>query len=197
MIQAGVDRASLKSITEEQLAYECNVANSLHRAKILETIRSKSCKNYTFFSFAPKHDSPVSYCADVVNSQVAASEEADADKTLDVFISYRRSNGSQLARYVAIITLQLLSFNASIFYIFLVIVSCSLLKVHMQVRNYSAFLDVEKLEAGKFDNNLLQSVKTAKHFLLVLTPNALDKCLGDHDRKDWVHKVSQLRRVLV
>ena len=50
------------------------------------------------------------------------------------------------------------------------------------------FIDVERLEAGKFDNNLLQSISQAKYFILVLTPNALDRCLGDHERKDWVHR---------
>lgn len=51
------------------------------------------------------------------------------------------------------------------------------------------FLDVERLEAGKFDNNLLSSIRQAKYFLLVLTPNALDRCVSDEDRKDWVHRV--------
>lgn len=85
------------------------------------------------------------------------------EKHLDVFVSYRRSNGSQLA---------------------------SLLKVHLQLRGFTVFIDVERLEAGKFDNNLLQSIRQAKHFLLVLTPNALDRCKGDNEQKDWVHRVS-------
>lgn len=89
--------------------------------------------------------------------------EDNMDKTLDVFVSYRRSNGSQLA---------------------------SLLKVHLQLRGFSVFIDVERLEAGKFDNNLLQSIQKAKHFILVLTPSALDRCKGDCERKDWVHRVS-------
>ena len=66
----------------------------------------------------------------------------------------------------------------------------SLLKVHMQLKGFSVFIDVERLEAGKFDNNLLNSIRQARNFLLVLTPNALDRCLGDLDCKDWVHKVS-------
>lgn len=85
------------------------------------------------------------------------------EKTLDVFVSYRRSNGSQLA---------------------------SLLKVHLQLRGFTVFIDVERLEAGKFDNNLLQSIRQAKHFILVLTPRALDRCADDYDCKDWVHRVS-------
>lgn len=66
----------------------------------------------------------------------------------------------------------------------------SLLKVHLQLRGFSVFIDVERLEAGKFDNNLLQSIRQARNFLLVLTPNALERCINDVECKDWVHRVS-------
>lgn len=89
-------------------------------------------------------------------------------KNLDVFISYRRSNGSQLA---------------------------SLLKVHLNLRGFTIFIDVERLEAGKFEN-LLQSIRQAKHFLLVLTPNALDKCKHDTEQKDWLHRVRTVIRFI-
>ena len=39
-----------------------------------------------------------------------------------------------------------------------------------EIRNFSVFLDVDRLEAGKFDNNLLQSIRSARNFILVLTP---------------------------
>lgn len=65
------------------------------------------------------------------------------------------------------------------------------LQVHLQLRGFSVFIDVERLEAGKFDNGLLNSIRQAKNFVLVLTPNALQRCLRDHDGKDWVHRVSQ------
>lgn len=65
----------------------------------------------------------------------------------------------------------------------------SLLKVHLQVRGFSVFIDVEKLEAGKFEDKLIQSVQRARNFILVLSANALDKCMGDTAMKDWVHKV--------
>lgn len=74
--------------------------------------------------------------------------------------------------------------HVEIFFIF-----SSLLKVHLQLRGFSVFIDVERLEAGKFDNNLLNSIRQAKHFLLVLTPNALERCTEDIECKDWVHKV--------
>lgn len=67
--------------------------------------------------------------------------------------------------------------------------SISLLKVHLQLKGFSVFIDIERLEAGKFDSNVLSSIKQAKNFLLVLTPNALDRCRGDDECKDWVHKV--------
>ncbi|CAG2104817.1 unnamed protein product [Medioppia subpectinata] len=66
--------------------------------------------------------------------------------------------------------------------------SLRLLKVHLQLRGFTVFIDVERLEAGKFDNNLLSSIRQAKYFLLVLTPNALDRCLDDVECKDWVHR---------
>lgn len=49
---------------------------------------------------------------------------------------------------------------------------------------------MERLEAGKFDYNLLSSVGQSKYFLLVLTPGALDRCLEDSEQNDWVHRVS-------
>ncbi|XP_058796910.1 NAD(+) hydrolase sarm1 isoform X2 [Phymastichus coffea] len=137
MLNAGVDKESIKNLTEDQLLTECGIINSIHRLRILDAI-----KNTQYNQFNP-------------------SENESPDKSLDVFVSYRRSNGSQLA---------------------------SLLKVHLQLRGFSVFIDVERLEAGKFDNNLLQSIRQAKHFLLVLTPKALERCIEDIDCKDWVHR---------
>ncbi|XP_046389688.1 NAD(+) hydrolase sarm1 isoform X2 [Ischnura elegans] len=136
MLNAGVDKESIRCLSEEQLVTECGITNSIHRIRILDCIRSMECT-------------------------LGNSSEEDLDKSLDVFVSYRRSNGSQLA---------------------------SLLKVHLQLRGFSVFIDVERLEAGKFDNNLLQSIRQAKNFLLVLTPKALERCIGDTECKDWVHR---------
>ncbi|RWS21919.1 sarm1-like protein, partial [Leptotrombidium deliense] len=138
MLQSGVDTENLRLLNEEQLLNECKIENSIHRSKISETIKN-------------------------INQTIPEEEESSDLRNLDVFISYRRSNGSQLA---------------------------SLLKVHLQLRGFSVFIDVERLEAGNFDSNLLNSIKQAKHFILVLTPSALDRCISDNECKDWVHKVS-------
>ena len=62
--------------------------------------------------------------------------------------------------------------------------------MHLQLHGFSVFIDVEKLEAGKFEDKLIQSIMSARNFVLVLSAGALDKCMQDHDCKDWVHKVS-------
>ncbi|XP_059829682.1 NAD(+) hydrolase SARM1 isoform X2 [Hypanus sabinus] len=135
LVHCGVGKETLSRVTEEQLRWDCGIENGVHRARI----------------FAAGQD---------LQSNLPCELEV-RDNAPDVFISYRRSTGSQLA---------------------------SLLKVHLQLRGFSVFIDVEKLEAGMFEDKLLQSVKRAKNFVLVLTANALDKCVGDLELKDWVHK---------
>jgi hypothetical protein len=138
MLNAGIDRQTLMSINEEQLLFETGIKNKIHRLKIQQGVK-------------------------VERGEFSSPEDVDGkiDKTLDVFISYRRSNGSQLA---------------------------SLLKVHLEIRNFSVFLDVDRLEAGKFDNNLLANIRSARFLVLVCTPQALERCYGDIEQRDWIHK---------
>lgn len=72
MLNAGVDKESLKNLNDEQLIVECGITNSIHRYRILNAIQS-------------------------LETRLALSTDENMDKTLDVFVSYRRSNGSQLA----------------------------------------------------------------------------------------------------
>ncbi|XP_076434766.1 LOW QUALITY PROTEIN: NAD(+) hydrolase SARM1-like [Babylonia areolata] len=147
MIQAGVDKQTLRTLSQEHLSGDCNIGNGIHRMKILgkiEELRSVV-------------SSPSAARVDYLDGEV----NKNVKKAIDVFISYRRSNGSQLA---------------------------SLLKVHLQLRGFTVFIDIERLRAGKFDESLLESVRQAHSFIIVLTPNALDRCIGDDERKDWVHK---------
>uniref|UniRef100_A0A8C6YHN3 NAD(+) hydrolase SARM1 n=1 Tax=Nothoprocta perdicaria TaxID=30464 RepID=A0A8C6YHN3_NOTPE len=134
LLACGINRNLLHRVTEQQLQEDCHINMGFHRVRILSAAREML-------------HSPITL-------QVSASGT-------DVFISYRRSTGSQLA---------------------------SLLKVHLQLHGFSVFIDVEKLEAGKFEDKLTQSVMNARNFVLVLSPNALDKCMGDPECKDWVHK---------
>ncbi|KAM9117568.1 NAD(+) hydrolase SARM1 [Pangshura tecta] len=137
LVTCGIDRNFLHRVTEEQLQEDCHIDVGFHRVRILSAAR------------------------EMLHSPLPCSGCKSTSEGPDVFISYRRSTGSQLA---------------------------SLLKVHLQLHGFSVFIDVEKLEAGKFEDKLIQSVMSARNFVLVLSPNTLDKCMGDPDRKDWVHK---------
>lgn len=70
LVQSGVDRSNVQAVTDQQLLHDCRVDNGVHRAKILS------------FSQRPAKPS-------LTDSQPAGP---------DVFISYRRTTGSQLAR---------------------------------------------------------------------------------------------------
>ncbi len=70
LVQSGVDRNNVQNLTDQQLQYDCHIHNGVHRAKIL--------------SLSHK---PLKPC--LTDSRPAGP---------DVFISYRRTTGSQLAR---------------------------------------------------------------------------------------------------
>lgn len=70
LVQSGVDRNNVQAVTDQQLQHDCHIDNGVHRAKILS------------FSHRPVKPS-------LTDSQPAGP---------DVFISYRRTTGSQLAR---------------------------------------------------------------------------------------------------
>ena len=42
-LQAGVDKNILRYLTEEHLRYDCDITNGVHRMKILEAAKRKSC----------------------------------------------------------------------------------------------------------------------------------------------------------
>lgn len=75
----------------------------------------------------------------------------------DVFVSYRRSD----------------AFTANL--------------VAEKLRNlgYSVFFDVETLRSGNFNTQLYDVIQNCKDFVLVLPPNALDRCVSE---EDWIRK---------
>uniref|UniRef100_A0A8C3PLA8 NAD(+) hydrolase SARM1 n=1 Tax=Calidris pygmaea TaxID=425635 RepID=A0A8C3PLA8_9CHAR len=174
LLTCGINRNFLHRVTEQQLQEDCHIHTGFHRVRILTAARGEgpllplaalepagggkyrglfgmSCWILLIFGCCL-------LCLEMLHSPITLQT---ASNGTDVFISYRRSSGSQLA---------------------------SLLKVHLQLHGFSVFIDVEKLEAGKFEDKLIQSVMSARNFVLVLSPNALDKCMGDPECKDWVHK---------
>ncbi len=74
-----------------------------------------------------------------------------------VFISYRRTN-SFIARAI---------FQA------------------LHSHGYDAFYDIESIDSGSFEQIILNQIKARAHFVLVLTPTTLERCLNPGD---WVRR---------
>lgn len=75
---------------------------------------------------------------------------------MDVFISYRRDGGYALAR---------------------------LLYEWLHKEHISAFLDLEELRSGPFNEKLFTAIDEAENFVLVLPIKSLDRCA---DENDWL-----------
>lgn len=75
----------------------------------------------------------------------------------DVFVSYRRSD----------------AFTAN------------LVAEKLKNLGYSVFFDVETLRSGNFNTQLYDVIQNCKDFVLVLPPNALDRCISE---EDWIRK---------
>lgn len=76
----------------------------------------------------------------------------------DVFISYRRQGGDAQALFIREKLLQ---------------------------HNVRVFLDVTDLKKGYFDEELLARIAEAPNFLVILSPNSLDRCT---DEGDWLRQ---------
>ncbi|ODM98579.1 Sterile alpha and TIR motif-containing protein 1 [Orchesella cincta] len=81
-----------------------------------------------------------------------------------VFISYRRS----VSRHLAM-----------------------LIKVLMMRENISAFIDVEDLGAGHWDEQLMEAIQESPNFVIVLSNGTLDRAIGDSNYTDFLHKEIQ------
>ena len=88
----------------------------------------------------------------------------------DIFISYRRGAADALA---------------------------VLLQTQLQKHGVAAFLDRD-LRRGVFDDTLLRRIAESPSFLIILTPNALDRCSQEDDwlRKEIVQAISSKRNII-
>ena len=78
------------------------------------------------------------------------------NKSYDIFISYRRSDGKLLAR---------------------------LLKESLEKRGYRVFLDMDELLDSVFDEHIIQAIQSAPIFLLLMTKQCFSRC---YNSNDWV-----------
>lgn len=78
------------------------------------------------------------------------------NKSYDIFLSYRRSDGKLLAR---------------------------LLKESLEKRGYRVFLDMDELLDSVFDEHIIQAIQSTPIFLLLMTKQCFSRC---HNPNDWV-----------
>ena len=152
-IRHGVTKSILPYLTDAVLA-EVGVTSKLHRSKILLALRRLPESTGT-----RDEDTPDVGVANLSGEVMLYSPTLT--RKYDVFISYRRAGGSQLA---------------------------SLIKVHLQTRGISSFLDVSSLGGGNFDEALIMTICKASNVVLVLSDGALDRCKGDTRINDWLHR---------
>src|SRR5688500_3852615 len=50
---------------------------------------------------------------------------------------------------------------------------------------YDVFFDYESIASGDFDKIILENIKARAHFIVVLTPSALDRC---NQADDWLRR---------
>ncbi|MCW5548175.1 MAG: toll/interleukin-1 receptor domain-containing protein [Opitutaceae bacterium] len=92
-------------------------------------------------------------------------------KSSSVFISYRRDGGDGLAGRV---------------------------RDALTKRGYKVFLDVEDLRSGKFNEALFGQIDRCTDFIVILSPNSLDRCVneGDWVRLEIAHALNQKKNIV-
>lgn len=94
---------------------------------------------------------------------------SDPQKT--VFISYRRKVSSFIARSVFL---------------------------DLRANGYDVFMDVESINSGTFDTIILNQIAARAHFLIILTPGTLNRCVQADDwlRREIEHAIDLKRNIV-
>ncbi|MFW5749010.1 MAG: toll/interleukin-1 receptor domain-containing protein, partial [Chloroflexota bacterium] len=87
-----------------------------------------------------------------------------------VFISYRRTSGA-----LALLVYQ-----------------------HLTQNDYNVFLDNKAIGAGSFERVILSQIEARPHFVLILTPSALERCTSPEDwlRREIEHAIAKGRNIV-
>ncbi|HLO28691.1 MAG TPA: TIR domain-containing protein [Anaerolineales bacterium] len=56
---------------------------------------------------------------------------------------------------------------------------------YLTYHNYDAFFDYESIDSGDFEQVIIGNIKARAHFLLLLTPSALERCVNPDD---WLRR---------
>lgn len=76
----------------------------------------------------------------------------------DAFISYRRDNGFHMARII---------------------------RDYLESKDLVPFMDLHDIHEGQFDIKILDAIADAENFILILSPESMDRCINEND---WVRQ---------
>ena len=72
--------------------------------------------------------------------------------------------------------------------------------IHTELKNrgYDVFMDVESMDSGAFARIILREIEARAHFLVILTPSALDRCTEPDDwlRTEIEHALDYKRNIV-
>ncbi len=68
----------------------------------------------------------------------------------------------------------------------------------LQHRGYDVFLDYESIDSGAFSRIILGQIEARAHFLIILTPSALERCTDSDDwlRREIEHAMRHTRNIV-
>ncbi len=88
-----------------------------------------------------------------------------------LFISYRRKNGAEAARAIV---------------------------ERLRSLDVGAFMDVNSLDSGPFDEQLLSTIGATPNFIVILSEGSLDRCVNEGDwlRREMAHAIRTRRNII-
>jgi len=98
------------------------------------------------------------------------AHESSTSESYDIFFSYRREGGSDVARGLQ-----------------------QALK-----EEYRIFLDVDRMPSGHFDTTLLRTIESSPNFVVFLSPGSLDRCRQPDDwlKREIAHAIATKRNIV-
>lgn len=124
---------------------------SLFDERLIRTV------NYYFDKFRADTDIPIPREIDIEKEIKILDEYQPQTIDFDIFISYRRVGGRDIARSIKY-RLEMMGFN-------------------------KIFFDYNSIRDGMFNTQIMDAIYSCNDFLLLLTPNSMDRCA---ERGDWV-----------
>ncbi len=69
---------------------------------------------------------------------------------------------------------------------------------NLSEHDYDVFIDVETMGSGRFDTILLRQIEARAHFILILTPGTVERCVetGDWLRREIEHAIDTERNIV-